>query len=62
LGMINATTSATELKKIHYDLIEGLKDGSLKPIIGQEILLKNAAQSHEAVMKPGANGKIVLVP
>jgi NADPH2:quinone reductase len=62
LGMVNNTTNASELEKIHFDLIEGLKDGSLKPIVGQELPLKDAAQSHEAVMKPGAHGKIILVP
>jgi NADPH:quinone reductase len=62
LGMVNATTNASELEKIHFDLIEGLKDGSIKPIVGQELPLKDAAQSHEAVMKPGAHGKIVLIP
>ncbi len=62
LGMINATANSSELEKIHFDLIEGLKDGSLKPIIGQEIPLKHAAQSHEAIMKPGAHGKIILIP
>ncbi len=62
LGMINAAANPSELEKIHFDLIEWLIDGSLKPIIGQELPLKDAAQSHEAVMKPGAHGKIVLIP
>jgi len=62
LGMVNATSSASELETIHADLIKGLTDGSLKPIVGQELPLKDAAQSHEAVMKPGAHGKIILIP
>jgi NADPH2:quinone reductase len=62
LGMTLFNASATELEKIHADLINGLKDGSLRPVIGQEFQLKDAAKAHEAVMKPGAHGKIVLIP
>jgi NADPH:quinone reductase len=39
-----------------------LANGSLKPVINQELPLKDAAKAHELVMQPGANGKIVLVP
>ena len=62
LGMTLFNASAIELEKIHADIINGLKDGSLQPIIGQEFQLKDAAKAHEAVMKPGAHGKIVLIP
>jgi NADPH2:quinone reductase len=62
LGMTNFNATPSELEKTHADLIEKLKDGSLKPIIGQEFALKDAAKSHEALMKPGAHGKIVLIP
>ncbi|HEV2293536.1 MAG TPA: NADPH:quinone reductase [Tepidisphaeraceae bacterium] len=36
--------------------------GTLKPIVGQEIPLAEAPRAHEAVMKSGSHGKIVLVP
>jgi NADPH2:quinone reductase len=36
--------------------------GTLKPIVGQEIPLAEAPRAHEAVMKSGAYGKIVLIP
>jgi NADPH2:quinone reductase len=36
--------------------------GKLTPIVGQEIPLAEAPRAHEAVMKSGSYGKIVLVP
>jgi NADPH:quinone reductase-like Zn-dependent oxidoreductase len=42
--------------------VEGLANGSLRPVIAIEIPLKDAARSHEAVMESGHHGKVVLVP
>jgi NADPH:quinone reductase len=36
--------------------------GKLTPVVGQEIPLAEAPRAHEAVMKSGSYGKIVLVP
>ena len=36
--------------------------GAYAPIVGQEIPLAEAPRAHEAVMKSGSYGKIVLVP
>lgn len=49
-----------EMHSIHAALVAGLANGTLKPVIGQEIPLAEAARAQEAVMKPGAYGKIVL--
>jgi NADPH:quinone reductase len=55
--------SPEDLATIHAALVAGLENGTLRPIIGQEIPLRDAARAHEEVMKPsGAHGKIVLVP
>ena len=43
-------------------LVAGLENGMLRPIIGKELPLAEAAQAHRAVMEPGAFGKVVLVP
>jgi NADPH:quinone reductase len=52
-----------EATDIHAGLIAGLENGTLRPVVGTELPLKDAAQSHIDVMKPsGAFGKIVLVP
>lgn len=44
------------------DILAGISDGSLRPIIGRELPLADAAEGHKAVLEPGAHGKIVLVP
>jgi NADPH2:quinone reductase len=48
---------------VHAGIKAGLENGTLRPVVGSEIPLKDAAQAHIDVMKPnGAFGKIVLVP
>ena len=43
-------------------LVAGLENKSLRPVVGAEFPLSEAARAHEAVMKGGAYGKIVLLP
>ncbi len=62
LGMTLMNVSQTELAAIHRALVAGLENGSLHPVIGQEIPLAEAPRAHRAVMEPGAYGKIVLLP
>jgi NADPH2:quinone reductase len=62
LGMTLLNASAQELRSIHSALGEGFRDGSLKPIIGQETPLAEAARAHREIMEGGAQGKMVLVP
>ena len=62
LGMALFHASATQLAGIHAALVEGLRNGTLKPVIAQEIPLADAPRAHEAVMAAGHHGKIVLVP
>jgi len=62
LGMMLWNASPQELDSIHAGLFAGLANGTLRPVIGQELPLKDAPRAHEAVMAPGAYGKIVLVP
>lgn len=56
--------AATEVEtaEIHAAIGAGLENGTLRPIVGKEIPLKDAAQAHVDVLAPGAHGKIVLVP
>jgi NADPH:quinone reductase len=52
-----------EIAEIHAGILAGLANGTLRPVVGSEIPLKDAAQAHIDVMKPsGAFGKIVLIP
>jgi NADPH2:quinone reductase len=44
------------------DILAGVADGTLRPVVGKEMPLADAAAAHIDVLKPGAYGKIVLVP
>ena len=47
----------------HWAALEaGLENGTLRPVVGKELPLAEAAAGHLAVMEPGAYGKIVLIP
>jgi NADPH2:quinone reductase len=61
-GLALFNGSRAEMEAIMTDLLNGLADGSLRPVIGREMPLAEAAKAHEAVLEPGAYGKIVLVP
>ncbi|MGB7847002.1 MAG: NADPH:quinone reductase [Candidatus Acidiferrum sp.] len=56
-----AATEA-ESTEIHAAIAAGLGNGTLRPIVGKELPLKDAAVAHQDVLAPGAFGKIVLVP
>ncbi len=51
-----------EVAEIHAALIAGLENGTLKPVVGKQNPLAEAARAHKEVMEPGASGKIILVP
>jgi len=52
-----------DLASAHAAIVAGLETGTLRPVIGKEMPLAEAARAHEEIMKPtGAYGKIVLVP
>jgi NADPH2:quinone reductase len=61
-GMSLFNASARELESIHAALAAGLEAGTLRPFVGRELPLAEAAHAHEEVLKPGARGKIVLIP
>jgi NADPH2:quinone reductase len=56
--------AATEVEtaEIHAGIAAGLENGTLRPIVGKEMPLKDAAQAHKDVLAPGAHGKIALIP
>jgi NADPH2:quinone reductase len=62
LGMMMPNASEQEIASIHAALVAGLANGSLKPVINQELPLKDAPRAHDLIMQPGAYGKIVLIP
>lgn len=62
LGMTLFNTTPQEAASIHAALGAGLEAGTLRPVVGRELPLAEAARAHEEVLQPGAYGKIVLVP
>jgi NADPH2:quinone reductase len=53
---------AVEIRRAHEAIIAGLERGTLNPVVGTEMPLRDAAKAHQQVMEPGARGKIVLIP
>jgi NADPH:quinone reductase len=62
LGVALFHATPAQLAGIHDALVEGLRNGTLRPAIHQELPLGQAPRAHEAVMENGHHGKIVLVP
>lgn len=62
LGMSLFNASAAEMASAHAAVGAGLEAGTLRPVVGRELPLSDAARAHEEVLKPGAHGKIVLIP
>ncbi len=62
LGMVLFLAEGKELAGIHAALGAGLANGTLRPVVREEIPLAEAARAHQAVMEAGSHGKIVLTP
>ncbi len=62
LGMSLFNTTESQLRSIHAALYAGLENGSLRPVISEELPLADAAYAHKRVMESGAKGKIILRP
>ena len=62
IGMMLLNTTAEDARRISAALTAGFENGTLTPVVGREFSLGDAAQAHEAVLAPGALGKIVLIP
>ena len=60
MALINATDA--ELASIHAGLGAGFENGSLTPVVREELPLAEAARAHERVLQPAAYGKIVILP
>ncbi len=61
-GVMLGNATAEERTQIFAALGAGFENGTLTPIVGTSLPLAEAAKAHDAVMKPGAHGKIVLKP
>ena len=61
-GMLLWNTPPEDLAGLYAAIAAGLENGTLRPVVGQELPLKDAPAAHRKVLEPGAYGKIVLVP
>jgi NADPH2:quinone reductase len=62
LGLVLWNALPAELSAILAALDAGLANGTLRPVVGREFPLAEAAAAQKAVLEPGAYGKIVLLP
>ena len=59
-GVTLMNASVEELGRMHAEIGEGLRNGTLTPVIGKEFPLAEAASAHQAIADGDAHGKIVL--
>lgn len=62
IGMSLFNAAEKELYSIHSALTAGLENGTLRPIVGREMPLKDAPAAHHAILEERAYGKIILIP
>jgi NADPH2:quinone reductase len=62
IGMLLLNTTAEDARRISAALTAGFENGTLNPVVGREFPLGDAVKAQEAVLAPGALGKIVLIP
>jgi NADPH2:quinone reductase len=62
IGMLLMNITPEDAQRISAALEAGFANGALNPIVGREFPLTDAPRAHEAVLAPGALGKIVLIP
>jgi NADPH:quinone reductase len=53
--------SDADAADVHAGLDAALDNGTVRPVVGKELPLAEAARAHKDVMEPGAFGKIVLI-
>ncbi len=62
LGMRLPNATAEETAAAHAAIAEGMRYGWLRPVVGRELPLAEAARAHSILMERPALGKLVLVP
>jgi len=60
LGTTLGSSTPAEYTQIHAALVAALESGVLRPIVGRELPLAEAAQAHRAILADKAAGKLVL--
>jgi NADPH2:quinone reductase len=62
LGMHLSNPTEAEAASIWAGLGAGFASGALRPVVGQELPLREAARAQQQVMEQSAYGKVVLIP
>ncbi len=62
LGMVLMNAGDSEMQSIHSALVAGMEHAVLRPVVGAEMPLSDAARAHRDVMGAAAYGKIILIP
>lgn len=61
-GLVLWNATAAQVKSMMLDILAGVTEGSLRPVVGREMRLSEAAAAHIAVLEHGVSGKLVLIP
>jgi NADPH:quinone reductase len=61
LGMTLFSATERENASMHAAFLAGLENGTLRPVVSQELPLEEAPKSHHEVMESSTLGKIVLL-
>jgi len=61
-GVALGQSSPEELDEAHSAIYAGLENKSLRPVVGEEIPLAQAAKAHEDIITSTHHGNIVLIP
>jgi NADPH:quinone reductase len=62
LGTALWNASEAEMASALAAVAAKLRSGALRPVVGEELPLREAAAAHRRVLEPGTRGKLVLVP
>jgi NADPH:quinone reductase len=62
IGTALWNASPAEMASALAALAAKLRSGALRPIVGDEMPLREAAAAHRRILEPGARGKLILVP
>ena len=61
-GLVLWNATAAQVKPMMLHILAGVAEGSLRPVVGREMPLSEAAAAHVAVLEHGVDGKLVLIP
>lgn len=62
LGLFIGAAPPAEVLAMKAAIFAGLENGTLQPVIGQEMLLSDAPKALKLIGQSGAFGKVILIP